>query len=133
MSGITDPVSDYLTRIRNGQQAGRKYVDIPASRQKRAITQILLDKGYIRSYLDVDDGKQGLIRIRLKYDAQGEPVIRMMKRVSTPGLRRYTRANELPRVMNGLGIAILSTSRGMMTDKEARKAHIGGEVLAYLY
>ncbi|MXW64928.1 MAG: 30S ribosomal protein S8 [Bacteroidetes bacterium SB0662_bin_6] len=133
MSGITDPVSDYLTRIRNGQQAGRKYVDIPASKQKRAITQILLDKGYIRSYLNVDDGKQGLIRIRLKYDAQGEPVIRMMKRVSTPGLRRYTRANELPRVMNGLGIAILSTSRGMMTDKEARKAHIGGEVLAYLY
>lgn len=133
MSGITDPVSDYLTRIRNGQQAGRKYVDIPASKQKRAITQILLDKGYIRSYLNVSDGKQGLIRIRLKYDAQGEPVIRMMKRVSTPGLRRYTRANELPRVMNGLGIAILSTSRGMMTDKEARKAHIGGEVLAYLY
>jgi len=133
MSGITDPVSDYLTRIRNGQQAGRKYVDIPASKQKRAITQILLDKGYIRSYLNVDDGKQGLIRIRLKYDAQGEPVIRMMKRVSTPGLRRYTRANELPRVMNGLGIAILSTSRGMMTDKEARKARIGGEVLAYLY
>lgn len=133
MSGITDPVSDYLTRIRNGQQAGRKYVDIPASKQKRAITQILLDKGYIRSYLNVDDGKQGLIRVRLKYDAQGEPVIRMMKRVSTPGLRRYTRANDLPRVMNGLGIAILSTSRGMMTDKEARKAHIGGEVLAYLY
>ena len=133
MSGITDPVSDYLTRIRNGQQAGRKYVDIPASKQKRAITQILLDKGYIRDYLNVDDGKQGLIRIRLKYDAQGDPVIRMMKRVSTPGLRQYTRANELPRVMNGLGIAILSTSRGVMTDKEARKAHIGGEVLAYLY
>ncbi len=133
MSGITDPVSDYLTRIRNGQQAGRKYVDIPASKQKRAITQILLDKGYIRSYLNVDDGKQGLIRVRLKYDVQGEPVIRMMKRVSTPGLRRYTGAHELPRVMNGLGIAILSTSRGMMTDKEARKAHIGGEVLAYLY
>ncbi len=133
MSGITDPVSDYLTRIRNGQQAGRKYVDIPASKQKRAITQILLDKGYIRSYVNVDDGKQGFLRVRLKYDGRGEPVIRMMKRVSTPGLRKYVGAHELPRVMNGLGIAILSTSRGVMTDKEARRAHIGGEVLAYLY
>lgn len=133
MSGINDPVADYLTRIRNGLQAGHRYVDIPASKQKRAITQILLEKGYIRNYLNIDDGKQGLIRIYLKYDVGGEPVIRMLKRISTPGLRRYVGAEELPRVKNGLGIAILSTSRGMMTDKEARRVHVGGEVLAYVY
>ncbi len=133
MSGITDPVSDYLTRIRNGLQAGHRYVDVPASKQKRAITQILLEKGFVRNYLNIDDGKQGLIRVYLKYDVEGEPVIRMLRRVSTPGLRRYVGADELPRVKNGLGIAILSTSRGMMTDKEARKVHVGGEVLAYVY
>lgn len=133
MSGINDPVSDYLTRIRNGLQAGHRYVDIPASKQKRAITQILLEKGFVRNYLNIDDGKQGLIRVYLKYDVEGEPVIRMLRRVSTPGLRRYVGADELPRVKNGLGIAILSTSRGMMTDKEARKVHVGGEVLAYVY
>lgn len=133
MSGINDPVSDYLTRIRNGLQAGHRYVDIPASKQKRAITQILLEKGYVRNYLNIDDGKQGLIRIYLKYDVEGEPVIRMLRRVSTPGLRRYVGAGELPRVKNGLGVAILSTSRGMMTDKEARRVHVGGEVLAYVY
>ena len=133
MSGITDPVSDYLTRIRNGLQAGHRYVDIPASKQKRAITQILLEKGFVRNYLNIDDGKQGLIRVYLKYDVEGEPVIRMLRRVSTPGLRRYVGADELPRVKNGLGIAILSTSRGMMTDKEARRVHVGGEVLAYVY
>ena len=133
MSGITDPVSDYLTRIRNGLQAGHRYVDIPASKQKRAITQILLEKGFVRNYLNIDDGKQGLIRVYLKYDVEGEPVIRMLRRVSTPGLRRYVGADELPRVKNGLGIAILSTSRGMMTDKEARKVHVGGEVLAFVY
>lgn len=133
MSGINDPVSDYLTRIRNGLQAGHRYVDIPASKQKRALTQILLEKGYIRNYLNIDDGKQGLIRIYLKYDVEGEPVIRMLRRISTPGLRKYVGADELPRVKNGLGIAILSTSRGMMTDKEARRVHVGGEVLAYVY
>ena len=133
MSGITDPVSDYLTRIRNAQQAKHRYTDVPASKQKRAMTQILLEKGFIRNYLNVDDGKQGLIRVYLKYDAEGTAVIRNMKRVSTPGLRKYVSADELPRVKNGLGIAILSTSRGMMTDKEARRVHVGGEVLAYVY
>lgn len=133
MSGITDPVSDYLARIRNAQQANHKFVDIPASKQKRAITQILLEKGYIRNYLNIDDGKQGLLRIYLKYDVSGDPVIHLLKRVSTPGLRRYVGADELPRVKNGLGVAILSTSRGMMTDKEARRVHVGGEVLAYVY
>lgn len=133
MSGITDPVSDYLARIRNGLQAGHKYVDIPASKQKRAITQILLEKGYVRNYLNIDDGKQGLLRVYLKYDIDGVPAIRMLQRVSTPGLRKYVGADELPRVKNGLGVAILSTSRGMMTDKEARRVHVGGEVLAYVY
>lgn len=133
MSGITDPVADYLARIRNAQQANHKFVDIPASKQKRAITQILLEKGYVRNYLNIDDGKQGLLRIYLKYDVDGVPVIHMLRRVSTPGLRKYVGADELPRVKNGLGVAILSTSRGMMTDKEARRVHVGGEVLAYVY
>jgi small subunit ribosomal protein S8 len=133
MSGITDPVADYLARIRNAQQANHKFADIPASKQKRAITQILLEKGYIRNYLNIDDGKQGLLRIYLKYDVEGTPVIHMMQRVSTPGLRKYVGADDLPRVKNGLGVAILSTSRGMMTDKEARRVHVGGEVLAYVY
>lgn len=133
MSGITDPVADYLARVRNAQQANHKFVDIPASKQKRAITQILMEKGYIRNYLNIDDGKQGLLRIYLKYDVDGIPVIHMLRRVSTPGLRKYVGADELPRVKNGLGVAILSTSRGMMTDKEARRVHVGGEVLAYVY
>ncbi|GIV57399.1 MAG: 30S ribosomal protein S8 [Bacteroidetes bacterium] len=133
MSGITDPVGDYLTRLRNGQQARHRHVDVPASRLKRAITQILLDKGYIRNYLDIDDGKQGLLRIYLKYGSDGTPAIRDLKRVSRPGLRRFVGARELPRVRNGLGVAIISTSRGVMTDKEARRLNIGGEVLAYVY
>jgi small subunit ribosomal protein S8 len=133
MSAITDPVSDYLARIRNAQKATHRHVDIPASKVKRAMTQILLDKGYIRRYINVDDGKQGLLRIFLKYEATGTPVIRSLKRVSTPGLRRYVGATDLPRVRNGLGIAIVSTSRGVMTDKEARANSIGGEVLAYVY
>lgn len=133
MSGITDPVADYLTRIRNAQRARHRHTDIPASKQKRALTQILLEKGYIRNYLNIDDGKQGLIRVYLKYDNTGEPVIRTLQRVSSPGLRKYVGADNLPRVKNGLGIAILSTSRGMMTDKEARQVHVGGEVVAYIY
>ncbi len=133
MSAITDPVSDYLARIRNAQKADHRHVDIPSSKVKRAITQILMDKGYIRRYVNVDDGNQGLIRIYLKYEADGTPVIRSLRRVSKPGLRRYVRANELPRVRNGLGVAIVSTSRGVMTDKEARTNSIGGEVLAYVY
>ena len=133
MSAITDPVADYLTRIRNAQRANHKHTDIPASKLKRAMTQILLEKGYIRNYLNVDDGKQGLIRVYLKYDRDGNPVIQELKRVSRPGLRKYVGAGELPRVLNGLGVAILSTSRGVMTDKEARRIHVGGEVLAYVH
>lgn len=133
MSAITDPVADYLSRIRNAQQARHRHVDVPASKLKRAITQILQDKGYVERYLNVDDGKQGLIRIYLKYDRGGKGVIKTLKRVSRPGLRRYTGAEALPRVLDGLGIAIVSTSQGVMTDKEARRAHVGGEVLAYVY
>ena len=133
MSAISDPVGDYLTRIRNAQKARHAHVDIPASKLKRAMTQILADKGYVRSFLNIDDGKQGLLRVYLKYERAGVPVIQELKRVSKPGLRRYVGAESLPRVMNGLGIAILSTSRGVMTDKEARRANIGGEVLAYVH
>ena len=132
MSALTDPVADYLTRIRNAQKARHPYVDVPASKLKRAITQILLDKGYVKDYVNVEDTKQGLIRVYLKYMRGGKPVIEKITRVSKPGLRRYVGAAELPRVMNGLGIAIISTSRGVMTDKEARRAGIGGEVLAYV-
>lgn len=133
MSGITDTVADYLTRIRNAQKARHRHVDIPASKLKRAMTQILAEKGYIRRYLDIDDGKQGLLRLYLKYNQTGEPVIQLLKRISKPGLRSYVGAGELPRVMNGLGIAILSTSKGVMTDKEARLINVGGEVLAHVY
>jgi len=132
MSVTTDPVADYLTRIRNAMKARHKHVDVPASRLKRAMTQILLDKGYIRNYLNVDDGKQGLLRIYLKYDRNGNSVIQELRRVSRPGLRHYVDADSLPRVKNGLGVAIVSTSRGVMTDKEARRIHVGGEVLAYV-
>ena len=135
MSAITDPVADYLSRVRNAQQARHRHVDVPASKLKRAITQILQDKGYIERYLNVDDGKQGLIRIYLKYQkgTRGEGIIKMLRRVSRPGLRRYVDADSLPRVVDGLGIAIISTSQGVMTDKEARRLHVGGEVLAYVY
>lgn len=133
MSKTTDPVSDYLARIRNAQKAGHMHLDIPASKLKRAITQILVDKGYVRSFINVDDGKQGLLRIYLKYDRAGAPAIRNLRRVSTPGLRTYVSSKDLPRVRNGLGIAILSTSSGVMSDKEARRINVGGEVLAYVY
>ena len=130
---VTDPVADLLTRLRNGQRAQHKFVDVPASRLKRAITQILVDKGYVRKYVDIEDSKQGLIRIYLKYDKEGRPAIHALRRVSKPGLRTYTPADGLPRVLNGLGIAILSTSKGVMTDKEARIANVGGEVLAHVW
>jgi len=122
-----------MARIRNGQRAEHKYVDIPASKLKRAITQILLEKGYIKNYVNIDDGKQGLIRVYLKYDDYGDPAIRMMDRVSKPGRREYAGSDELPTVKNGLGIAILSTSRGVMSDKEARRFGVGGEVLAKVF
>ncbi|HET6568502.1 MAG TPA: 30S ribosomal protein S8 [Rhodothermales bacterium] len=133
MSAIIDPVGDYLTRIRNAIHARHRHVDVPASKLKRAMTQILMEKGYVRNYLNIDDGKQGLIRVYLKYGEGGAPAIRELKRISTPGIRTYVGAKELPRVRNGLGIAILSTSRGVMTNKEAQKVNIGGEVLAYVY
>lgn len=130
---MTDPIADYLTRVRNAQQAGHRRVDIPASKMKRAITKILLDKGYIQNYMDIDDGKQGLIRVFLKYDQYGHSVIRQIERVSKPGLRKYTPSAEVPRVLNGLGIAIITTSQGVMTDKEARRMNVGGEVICTVY
>lgn len=133
MSAITDPVADYLSRIRNAQKARHRHVDIPASKLKRAITQILFDKGFVARYLNIDDGKQGLLRVFLKYDRTGQGIIKNLQRVSRPGLRRYTAADDMPRVRDGMGIAIVSTSRGVMTDKEARREHVGGEVLAFVY
>ncbi len=133
MSGISDPVSNYMARLRNAQQAEETYVDIPASKLKRAMTQILLEKGYIKNFVNIDDGKQGLLRVYLKYDEYDQPAIRMMERVSRPGRREYADADNLPEVKNGLGIVILSTSRGVMSDKEARRFGVGGEVLAKVF
>ena len=130
---ITDPVADMLTRIRNANSAKHETVDVPASNLKKAIAQILLDEGYIKSFQIVDDGTQGIIRITLKYNAGKEKVISGLRRVSKPGLRVYVGADELPRVLRGLGIAIVSTSKGVMTDKAARAAHVGGEVLAFVW
>lgn len=130
---ITDPIADMLTRIRNASNAKHDTVDIPASNMKKAIAQILLDEGYVKSYQIIDDGTQGVIRVTLKYSANKEKVITGLRRVSKPGLRVYAGAEELPRVLRGLGVAIVSTSRGVMTDKAARAAHIGGEVLAFIW
>jgi small subunit ribosomal protein S8 len=130
---MTDPIADFLTRIRNAQQAGHRSVDIPASKIKRAMTRILQDKGYISNFIDIADNKQGVLRLFLKYDGYGQPVIREIQRVSKPGLRKYAGHTHLPRVRNGLGVAIITTSKGVMTDKEARKMNIGGEVLCYIY
>ncbi|MBK6364041.1 MAG: 30S ribosomal protein S8 [Saprospiraceae bacterium] len=131
---VTDPIADYLTRIRNAQKAGHKIVDIPSSNLKKGITEILYDQGYILKYkFDDEAGKQGIISIALKYDSTKKPVIRELGRISRPGLRQYASAEELPKIINGLGIAIISTSKGLMTDKKARQNHIGGEVLCYVY
>ena len=130
---ITDPVADMLTRIRNANTAKHESVDVPASNLKKAIAKILLDEGYIKSYEVVEDGTQGVIRIQLKYLAGKEKVISGLRRVSKPGLRVYAGADELPRVLKGLGIAIMSTSKGVMTDKKARANHVGGEVLAFVW
>ena len=129
---ITDPIADMLTRIRNANSARHDTVDVPASNMKKSIAQILLDEGYIKSYQIVDDGPQGVIHITLKYNGN-DKVITGLRRVSKPGLRVYVGADELPRVLRGLGIAIVSTSKGVMTDKAARAAHIGGEVLAFVW
>ena len=130
---ITDPIADMLTRIRNANSARHGTVDVPASNMKKSIAQILLDEGYIKSFQLIDDGTQGVIRITLKYNAGKERVITNLRRVSKPGLRVYAGADELPKVLRGLGIAIVSTSKGVMTDKAARAAHIGGEVLAFVW
>ena len=131
---ITDPVADMLTRIRNANNAKHETVDVPASNMKKSIAQILLDEGYIKSFQIVEDGTQGIIRITLKYNNAGkEKVISGLRRVSKPGLRVYVGADELPQVLRGLGIAIVSTSKGVMTDKAARAAHVGGEVLAFIW
>ena len=129
---ITDPIADMLTRIRNANSARHDTVDIPASNMKKSIAQILLDEGYIKSYKVEDDGIQGMIHITLKYNGK-EKVITGLRRVSKPGLRVYVGADELPRVLRGLGVAIISTSKGIMTDKAARAAHVGGEVLAFVW
>lgn len=130
---ITDPIADMLTRIRNANDAKHDTVDIPASNMKKAVAQILLDEGYIRNFQLIDDGTQGIIRVTLKYNTGKEKVITGLRRVSKPGLRVYAGAEELPRVLRGLGIAIVSTSKGVMTDKAARAAHVGGEVLAFVW
>ena len=131
---ITDTVADYLTRIRNAVMAKHKVVEIPASNLKKAITKLLFDQGYILSYKFEDDNKQGIIKIALKYHPKTKvPAIHKLERVSTPGLRKYTSAVDMPRVLNGLGIAIISTSKGVMTNKEAALKKIGGEVLCYVY
>ena len=130
---ITDPIADMLTRIRNANTAKHETVDVPASSMKKAIAEILNDEGYIKGYQLIEDGKQGVIRITLKYGQNKEKVISGLKRVSKPGLRYYASADEMPRVLKGLGTAIVSTSKGIMTDKEARKQHIGGEVLCFVW
>ena len=130
---ISDVIADMLTRIRNANDAKHETVDVPASNLKKSIAQILLDEGYIRSYQVVEDGKQGIIRITLKYVQGKQKVIHGLRRVSKPGLRIYSNCEDMPKVMNGLGIAIISTSKGIMTDKAARAANIGGEVLAFVW
>ena len=130
---ITDTVADLLTRIRNANSAKHDTVDVPASNMKKAITQILLDEGYIKGYQVIEDGKQGMLHITLKYGANKTPVTTGLRRVSKPGLRIYTNVEEMPKVLKGLGIAILSTNKGIMTDKQARKENVGGEVLAFIW
>ena len=130
---VTDTIADFLTRVRNANSAKHATVDVPASNMKKAIAQILVDEGYIKSYQLIEDGKQGVIRITLKYGDNKSQVITGLRRVSKPGLRIYSSCEDMPKVMKGLGIAILSTSKGIMTDKEARKANVGGEVLAFIW
>ena len=130
---ITDPIADMLTRIRNAGAARHATVEVPASSMKKAIAQIMLDEGYIKAFEIVDNGTQGTIKITLKYNANKEKAISGLRRVSKPGLRVYAGADEMPRVLKGLGVAIISTSKGIMTDKKARELHVGGEVLAFIW
>ena len=130
---ITDPIADMLTRIRNANTAKKSSVDVPASNMKKAIAQILFEQGYIKSFEEIKDDKQGIIRVTLKYDETGKRVISGLRRISKPGLRVYVNKDELPKVLNGLGIAIISTSKGLKTDKDARAEGLGGEVVAYVW
>ena len=131
---MTDPIADYLTRLRNAIQASHRVVEVPASNLKKELTRILFEQGYILNYKFEEDGPQGTIKIALKYDKSGKiNAIKQLERISTPGLRKYSGHKALPRVLNGLGIAIISTSKGVMTDKEAREQNVGGEVLCYVY
>lgn len=130
---ITDTIADMLTRIRNANSAKHETVDVPASNMKKAIAQILVDEGYVKSFQVIEDGKQGIIRITLKYGENKSQVITGLRRVSKPGLRIYSSCEDMPKVMKGLGIAIVSTSKGVMTDKAARKLNVGGEVLAFVW
>ena len=130
---ITDTIADLLTRIRNANSAKHETVDIPASNRKKAIVQILLDEGFIKGFVVNEDGKQGMIHVTLKYGPGKTPALSGLTRVSKPGLRQYSNVEEMPKVMKGLGVAIVSTSRGVMTDRQARKEHIGGEILAYVW
>ena len=129
----TDPIADMLTRIRNANNAKFKTVDVPASKMKKAIAETLLEEGYIKSYEEIEDGVQGVLRITLKYDEKGKRVISGLRRISKPGLRIYSSKDELPKVLNGLGIALISTSKGIVTDRKARELGLGGEVLAYVW
>lgn len=131
--GMTDPIADYLTRIRNANMAKHDSVEVPASNMKKSISEILKREGFIRDYEVADDHKQGMIKIFLKYGPNGERVISGLRRISKPGLRNYVKAEDLPKVLNGLGIAIVSTSAGVITDKEARQKNVGGEVIAYVW
>ena len=130
---ITDPIADLLTRIRNASQARHATVDVPASNMKKAIAQILVEEGYVKSYTVTEDDKQGVITITLKYTETGAPVITGLRRISKPGLRIYTSCEDMPKVMKGIGTAIISTPKGVMTDKKARKENVGGEVLAFVW
>jgi len=131
--GMTDPVADVLTRVRNGSKAGKRWVDVPASKLKRELARILAEEHYITNFRYTEDDKQGMIRVFLRYDEHEKPIIQGIKRVSKPGLRIYSNASKLPRVLNGLGVAIISTSSGVMTDRDARKKGVGGEVICYIW
>ena len=130
---MTDPIADMLTRIRNANVVKHETVDVPASNMKKELARILLEEGFIRGYDVIEDGKQGIIRIQLKYGQSGERVIQGIKRISKPGMRVYTNAYEVPKVLNGLGISVISTSKGILTDKQARKENVGGEVICYVW
>jgi small subunit ribosomal protein S8 len=133
VSQYTDPIADYLTRIRNALHANHKKVDMPSSKIKREITKVLQDEGYIRDFINIEDSKQGILRVFLKYDRAGTSVVTGLKRVSTPGLRHYCGYREIPRVRNGLGVAVLSTPQGVLTGQRAKKEQVGGEVLLYVW